>query len=282
MRRFSVPLALSLVLTALALPIAPAASAAETLTASCEPPAIGSTSSSGSSYIAMPFRSQLSGPLTRAELEVDKSGTAGDYMVEIRTADPSGRPGGVIGSSVVADGDVPAGVSRISAVFASPPTVLAGQPYAVSITRPASDTLQFRAGAGSDACEFYRWFSSDGTSWSAPGGGGPDQIFRAFVDLPPGAASATCKGQQATIVGTEGNDVRVGTSGKDVIAGLGGNDKLSGLAGNDTICGGTGRDTLSGGKGNDKLFGEAGKDTLKGGAGKDKLKGGAGKDKQVQ
>jgi hypothetical protein len=101
----------------------------------------------------------------------------------------------------------------------------------------------------------------------------------------PGPAAApppTCKGKPATIVGTEGSDVRKGTSGKDVIVGLGGNDKLSGLAGNDLICGGSGKDTLNGGKGNDKLYGEAGKDTLKGGAGNDKLKGGAGQDKQIQ
>jgi RTX calcium-binding nonapeptide repeat (4 copies) len=96
------------------------------------------------------------------------------------------------------------------------------------------------------------------------------------------APAATCKGKPATIVGTEGKDVRKGTSGKDVIVGLGGNDKLSGLAGNDVICGGSGKDTLNGGKGGDKLYGEEGKDTLKGGAGKDKLNGGPGKDKQVQ
>ena len=96
------------------------------------------------------------------------------------------------------------------------------------------------------------------------------------------AAASTCKGKSATIVGTEGNNVRKGTSRKDVIVGLGGKDQLSGLAGNDVICGGPGKDTLNGGKGNDKLYGEAGKDTLKGGPGKDKLKGGAGKDKQVQ
>jgi Ca2+-binding RTX toxin-like protein len=92
----------------------------------------------------------------------------------------------------------------------------------------------------------------------------------------------TCKGKPATIVGTNGTDVRKGTPGKDVIVGLGGNDKLSGLAGNDLICGGEGKDALNGGKGKDKLFGDAGKDTLKGGPGKDTLKGGAGKDKQFQ
>ncbi len=48
----------------------------------------------------------------------------------------------------------------------------------------------------------------------------------------------TCRGQPATIVGTNSSDVRKGTPGKDVIVGLGGNDKLSGLAANDLICGG--------------------------------------------
>jgi hypothetical protein len=94
----------------------------------------------------------------------------------------------------------------------------------------------------------------------------------------PGAATATCKGIAATIVGTEGNDVRVGSLGQDVIAGLGGNDTLSGIAGNDVICGGAGRDLLKGGKGKDSLLGQKGKDTLKGGGGRDLCKGGKGKD----
>ena len=96
---------------------------------------------------------------------------------------------------------------------------------------------------------------------------------------PSGAAGAvSCKGQQATIVGTSGNDNRRGTGRKDVIAGLGGSDTLSGLAGNDVICGGAGKDTLKGGAGNDKLYGQKGKDTLKGGGGADLCKGGAGRD----
>jgi Ca2+-binding RTX toxin-like protein len=131
------------------------------------------------------------------------------------------------------------------------------------------------SGAGG-ACD-----TVDSIVTSGPGG---LEMRNGFELTPPPSVTSppTCKGKPATIVGTDGNDVRKGTSGKDVIAGLGGNDKLSGLAGNDLICGGAGKDTLKGGKGNDKLFGEAGKDTLKGGPGKDTLKGGPGKDKQVQ
>jgi RTX calcium-binding nonapeptide repeat (4 copies)/Kelch motif len=122
---------------------------------------------------------------------------------------------------------------------------------------------------------------------------GPDASAEIF-------APVTCRGKQATIVGTNGADRITGTPGADVIVGVGGHDKLSGLAGNDVICGGAGNDTLNGGagkdqlsgqkgndklygqKGNDKLSGKAGNDALKGGPGKDILKGGAGKDKQVQ
>jgi Ca2+-binding RTX toxin-like protein len=94
----------------------------------------------------------------------------------------------------------------------------------------------------------------------------------------PGAARATCKGKPATIVGTNGSDVRTGSQGRDVFAGLGGNDTLSGVAGNDLICGGKGKDNLKGGGGKDKLLGQAGKDRLKGGGANDVCTGGKGND----
>ncbi len=94
----------------------------------------------------------------------------------------------------------------------------------------------------------------------------------------PGGTTVTCKGLPATIVGTNGSDVRTASQGRDVIAGLGGNDTLSGLGGSDVICGGAGKDLLKGGKGKDTLLGQKGKDTLKGGPGKDVCKGGKGKD----
>ena len=95
---------------------------------------------------------------------------------------------------------------------------------------------------------------------------------------PPGTPPVTCKGLVATIVGSNGSDVRTGSLGKDVMAGLGGSDTLSGIAGNDVICGGGGKDLLKGGKGNDKLYGQKGSDALKGGGGNDVCKGGKGKD----
>jgi Ca2+-binding RTX toxin-like protein len=111
-----------------------------------------------------------------------------------------------------------------------------------------------------------------------PGPGGPAVEGPLAGQQPLGTATATCEGLPATIVGTDGGDLRVASPGRDVIAGLGGNDTLSGLGGNDVICGGAGKDTLKGGKGKDTLLGQAGKDTLKGGGGKDLCKGGKGTD----
>jgi Ca2+-binding RTX toxin-like protein len=94
----------------------------------------------------------------------------------------------------------------------------------------------------------------------------------------PSGAPASCRGIPATIVGTNGSDVRTGSLGRDVIVALGGSDTLSGVGGNDVICGGAGKDTLRGGKGKDTLLGQKGKDALRGGGGRDFCKGGKGND----
>jgi uncharacterized repeat protein (TIGR01451 family) len=88
----------------------------------------------------------------------------------------------------------------------------------------------------------------------------------------------TCGGQEATIVGTEGDDQLTGTKKQDVIVSLGGNDTIFGLAGDDLICAFGGDDLLKGGDGNDALRGGGGADRLGGGAGADGLRGGAGAD----
>ena len=92
------------------------------------------------------------------------------------------------------------------------------------------------------------------------------------------AATYTCQGHPATIVGTSGNDTIRGTDRADVIVGLGGDDRILGLGGNDIVCGGRGNDTIEGGAGSDSLRGAGGNDILKGGAGTDVLSGGRGRD----
>jgi Ca2+-binding RTX toxin-like protein len=94
------------------------------------------------------------------------------------------------------------------------------------------------------------------------------------------AATPTCLGRAATIVGTSGDDnPLVGTSADDVIVGRGGDDVIRGGAGNDRICGNGGADTLEGGGGADTLQGGDGNDTLTSGVGDDRFLGGAGEDR---
>jgi Ca2+-binding RTX toxin-like protein len=87
-------------------------------------------------------------------------------------------------------------------------------------------------------------------------------------------ADTTCRGLEATIVGTARSDVIRGTEGRDVIVAGDGNDRVFGDDGFDVICGGPGRDRLIGGRGEDRIFGNRGKDILRGGGGFDRLDGG--------
>lgn len=64
---------------------------------------------------------------------------------------------------------------------------------------------------------------------------------------------AYCQGEEATIVGSSGDDTLTGTAGPDVIVGRGGDDTIDGLGGDDVICGGPGADTMSGGDGVDTV-----------------------------
>lgn len=93
------------------------------------------------------------------------------------------------------------------------------------------------------------------------------------------AATHTCGGQEATIVGTVRADFLTGTSGPDVVYLGYGNDRFDGLGGDDVICGGGSKDTITGGEGDDTLYGEEGDDTLTAGVGDDTVISGAGRDK---
>jgi Ca2+-binding RTX toxin-like protein len=93
---------------------------------------------------------------------------------------------------------------------------------------------------------------------------------------------ARCHGRQATIVGTEGDDVLRGTPERDVIWGGGGDDEIFGSLGNDLLCGGPGADLVHGGRGNDIADGGAGSsDRVVGDLGDDQLAGGPGDHDEV-
>jgi hypothetical protein len=109
-------------------------------------------------------------------------------------------------------------------------------------------------------------------------------IIAALLAVAPPAGAQetpTCRGVEATIVGTDGRDVINGTPGDDVIVAGAGSDLVRGKGGNDIICGGAGRDRLIGGAGDDVLVGEGGRDRLLGNRGDDELIGGGGNDRML-
>ena len=96
---------------------------------------------------------------------------------------------------------------------------------------------------------------------------------------PPPPGGYTCNGREATIIGTNGDDVLIGTDKVDVIMGLKGDDVIKGLKKGDHICGGPGRDVIYGNKGADHLLGNDGGDRIMGGGGDDFILGDKGSDK---
>ena len=126
----------------------------------------------------------------------------------------------------------------------------------------------------------YRRGSSGGTKLRSIGIAFVIAALAATVlAAPAGAqAGATCDGQAATIVGTDGDDVLAGTEGADVIVGLGGNDRIDGLDGDDVICGDEGNDTIRAGRGEDTVLGGDGNDVIRGQQNADVIDGGEGND----
>lgn len=97
----------------------------------------------------------------------------------------------------------------------------------------------------------------------------------------PGHAEArtfTCRGHEATIVGTPGDDTLYGTDGDDVIVSRGGDDIVFSGGGDDVVCAGVGDDIVFAGEGDDLVAAGGGDDFVYGGPGADVLRGGAGDD----
>jgi CubicO group peptidase (beta-lactamase class C family) len=84
---------------------------------------------------------------------------------------------------------------------------------------------------------------------------------------------------EATIQGTNADDVLLGTAQGNWMLGGQGNDYLNGYAGDDYILAEAGEDRLFGGNGNDWLVAGVGNDELVGGAGQDHLWGEQGNDR---
>jgi len=165
------------------------AAAQESLAASCPLPRDDyvANGSSGERF-AQTFVSGFAGNLTRAEIDfLEPAGKTGDYVVQIMGVDGSGTPNNnVLASTTVPE--VPDGPTTLVATFASPAAIVAGQSYALVLSRPSEPTIE--GGEGLEAG--YKPDTADcpGTFWYSPGGTttwntvGVDMIFAVFATPP--------------------------------------------------------------------------------------------------
>jgi hypothetical protein len=184
-RRLWIALGIALAALALLAFHAPSrAAAAEIPDASCAGPPESFQTNTGVSRVAQSFTAQNTGPLTSAQLEVDKTGTAGDWIVDILDTNMGVPVDGVLATATVPDATVPAGGSLINANFAAPASVIAGHLYALEFSRPASSQTGEGERDGDDCPgQLFGAAAAPGT-FSAAGHTGADLVFSVTVNVP--------------------------------------------------------------------------------------------------
>jgi hypothetical protein len=161
-------------LVVLAIPAPPSAQAA--LDANC-PPVREATwlfsgfPDSGNVRLAQTFTAQAGGALTMAQVDISKAGTSADWIMSINEVDGSGSPTNtVLASTTILDSWVPDGDGIIAGGFDSPATVVAGQQYALVVTRPGSTSLRLGIRQGDDCPGGHSFWSTNQTgTFMTPG-----------------------------------------------------------------------------------------------------------------
>jgi hypothetical protein len=141
----------------------------------------------GDQRVAQTFTAQRTGSLERAEIEAIKpGGQGGDWVMQIVAADGAGTPiNSVLASATIADASVPNNASRLTTAFAAPASVVAGQQYALLLTRPGAAEFALHD-RDDNPCPGQEFFSlSQNGSWtpnpSAPNPPIYDAVFAVFV-----------------------------------------------------------------------------------------------------
>jgi hypothetical protein len=175
------------------------AAAAPVADASCDPAGGGSITTVGNNRVAEVFTALHTGPLASIDFTAykDAAGTPADFVVSINTLDLTGVPTDtVLASQTVANPAGGAGTYPLTASFATPATVTAGDSYAVVFSRPGSNFLGLDGGP--DTCPGQTYIAQP-DPFSAQAGF--DVRFFSFVGFPdppaPGPPAAGPTGQRA-------------------------------------------------------------------------------------
>ena len=163
------------------------AGAAPIQDANCPGPRTSGHATSPDGRFAQTFTPSISGTLTSAQVDVTKNAGSADWIMQVVAVNASGVPTNtVLAQATVPDASVPMEDSvLITATFATPAPVLAGQSYALVLTRPGSGagTLQV-GGRPGDLCA-GDLFSSNTQSGPFDSVGSFDMVFAVFIEPAP-------------------------------------------------------------------------------------------------
>jgi len=169
------------------------------------------------------FTAGITGNLSQVDLELSRTGSPGDLIVQIQTVSGGVPSGTILASTTVAEASViesDVSFDWISVPLSAPVGVTAGTQYAIVLTAPAAPPC----------CDGYKWAalfqdvypggtlvqrSGRGAAWeSIPS---VDFAFKTYVTLLGPASKDQCKDDQWRLFGFEnqGQCVRFIETGKD-------------------------------------------------------------------
>lgn len=178
--------------------VGPASAQAALLDGNCPGPANDElTSGPGDQREAQTFVALHTGTAVRGQMEIDKLGNGGDWVMQVLGADSgTGSPiNGILGAGAVPDSSVPAGHSTLSVNFSSPAPVVAGHLYALVLLHDARYGTPDRNNA---SCPGDEWNSGPAPGvWSGPYGF--DWVYSVFVNPPNDFTIGKVKGTKVSL-----------------------------------------------------------------------------------
>jgi len=150
--------------------------------ASCTAPQTGSVNGGTDDRAAQTFTAINTGKVVRAQILINNTGSAGDFLVQILATDISRVPvNTVLGSTTVPTASVPLGASTLDATFSSPASVIGHGTYALAISRPGGSAYDL-AENGTNPCSGQEFSSSTQTAPWTPDDPAFDNLFQIFVN----------------------------------------------------------------------------------------------------
>jgi hypothetical protein len=185
------------------LAVTPTFARAALLDANCPGPSSSSVSFGTDSRRAQTFTALHTGIVIRAETEITKGQDGNNFQLQILATNALGTPlNGILGAATIPNASVPLGPSTLSGTFQTPASVVAGQQYALVVTRPGDDgfTLRDRIGNPCPGQEFASNTSIDAFNPDDPA---YDFVYQVFVN-PPNDFTAGQSGKRRLIVHVPG------------------------------------------------------------------------------